>query len=305
MRIQAFLVAIALFPSLAKAADAVHLAPSSPWVVDYAENSCRLARRFGTGKDLTTLAFESEAPGSLDMLVIGKPLGTFEESATAGFLPLQSKPFTGTVARTTDRGIPSILFNRIGFLPDAIVAAEKRSEAERRSHPEIRPPGESLATQASRKARRLTFAASVTGLEVEARHNHPVILDTGSLGEAIKALDECSRDSLRDWGVDPDLEDKIVRSVWAPNPSGWFSPLDYPREMLVQRRESVVKVRALVDATGKVTKCTTISHFKEPEFDRITCERFMAKAHFEPAELADGTKVPSYYVNKVVFRIAK
>jgi hypothetical protein len=67
----------------------------------------------------------------------------------------------------------------------------------------------------------------------------------------------------------------------------------------------VVKIRVLVDATGRVTKCTSISHFKEPEFNKITCDRFTARARFQPAELADGTKVPSYYVNKVVFRIAR
>jgi protein TonB len=74
--------------------------------------------------------------------------------------------------------------------------------------------------------------------------------------------------------------------------------------MLVLSRESVVKVRVLVDATGHVTKCTSLSHFNAPEFNKITCEKFSARARFEPAELADGTKVPSYYVNKVHFRIA-
>ena len=53
-----------------------------------------------------------------------------------------------------------------------------------------------------------------------------------------------------------------------------------------------------------MTSCTSLSHFKEPEFNKIVCDKFMARARFEPAELADGTKVPSYYVNKVVFRIA-
>jgi len=124
------------------------------------------------------------------------------------------------------------------------------------------------------------------------------------MGSAVQELDNCSRDSLRDWGVDPDTDDKIVRPVWAPSPAAWFSANDYPRDMLIRRKESVVKVRVLVDATGRVTNCTSVSHFKEPEFDRITCEKFTQRAHFEPAELADGTKVPSYYVTKVIFRLA-
>ena len=48
------------------------------------------------------------------------------------------------------------------------------------------------------------------------------------MGEAIKAFDKCSRDSLRDWGVDPDVDDKIVRRPWSPNILKWFSADDYP-----------------------------------------------------------------------------
>jgi outer membrane biosynthesis protein TonB len=193
----------------------------------------------------------------------------------------------------------------VSLLSDDALAAQEKRQADRKAHPEIRPPAVSLAEQAVRRAERQLFAANTTAIQVYPHPNHSVILDTGSLGEAIKEFDQCSRDSLRDWGVDPDVEDKIVRPVWAPNPAAWFSPKDYPRNMLLNRKESVVKVRVLVDATGHVTKCTSLSHFNEPDFNKITCDRFTQRARFEPAELADGTKVPSYYVNNVVFRLAQ
>jgi hypothetical protein len=132
-----------------------------------------------------------------------------------------------------------------------------------------------------------------------------VILETGSLGQAIKMFDKCSRDSLRDWGVDPDMEDKIVRPVWAPDPGKWFSSTDYPTDMVARGEESVVKVRLLVDASGKPTKCTSLSHFKEPSFNDVVCDKFMKRAHFAPAELADGTKVPSFYTNIIVFQMPR
>jgi len=66
-------------------------------------------------------------------------------------------------------------------------------------------------------------------------------------------------------------------------------------------QESVVKVRLLVDATGKPTKCTSLSHFKESSFNDVVCAKFMDRAHFEPAELADGTKVPSFYTTVITF----
>jgi outer membrane biosynthesis protein TonB len=299
------MAAVAAVPSLASAAAPIHLAPSSPWVVDYAANSCRLVRLFGQGSDQTKFALESEAPGALDMVLIGKPLGTIDEEVPAKFLPVSSKPMKGMVGRSTDKYLPMLLFSTVELLPVEAAAAEERKQAERKAHPGVRPPAETLAEQAANKARRQEFAANTTAIEVDARRNRPVILDTGSLGEAIKAFDQCSRDSLRDWGVDPDLEDKIVRGVWAPNPRGWFNSGDYPRDMLMRGQESVVKVRLLVDATGRPTKCTSLSHFTEAEFNKITCDKFMARAHFEPAELADGTKVPSYFVIKVNFRMAR
>ena len=305
MRIRALISTAAILPSLASAAAPVHLQPSSPWVVDYAENSCRLIRHFGQGKDSVIFALESEAPDAVDMLISGKPLATSSQEVPAKFLPLQTKPMLGWVGQSTDNGDPLVLWSKdVRLLPDDAMAAEERREAERKRHPGIRPPAVSVAEPAERKAQRQAFASSITAIEIDARRSRPVILDTGSLGAAIKTFDDCVRYSLRDWGVNPDLEDKIVRPVWAPNPWSWFSANDYPRNMVMRGQESVVKIRVLVDAMGRVTKCTSISHFKEPEFNKITCAKFMERGRFEPAELADGTKVPSYYVNKVIFRLA-
>ena len=94
-RIQAFIAAVAATPCVASAATPIHLAPSSPWVVDYSEDSCRRIRHFGEGKDATIFALESEAPGAVDMLIAGKPLESTREKVPAKFLPTQTKPMLG------------------------------------------------------------------------------------------------------------------------------------------------------------------------------------------------------------------
>ena len=305
MRIGHSIVAVSLLPSVAGAAiTPTHLAPSSPWVVDYAENSCRLVRRFGEGEDMTILAMESEGPGALDMIITGKPLASDAGEVAAMFLPVQSKPrIAGLVGRSTDKFTPMLLFSTVYLLPDNALLAQMQEYARRYSHPDVRPPTVSIAEKAARQAQREAFATNTTALELDVRRDRTVVLDTGSIGGPIKAFDKCSRDSLRDWGVDPDVEDRIVRPVWTPNPMAWFKSSDYPQDMLVFGRISDVKVRALVDSAGHVTKCTSLSHFKDEVFNKIVCDRFIARAHFEPAELADGTKVPSYYVSQVKFRI--
>jgi len=304
MRTSGLLSCLAVAPSLIAAAEPVRLQPSSPWVVDYAENSCRLIRDFGEGKDKTKLAFESESPGEVDMLVIGRPLYNNSEEVPARFLPGQSKPVNGQSAQSVDNHDPAILWSRVSLLPDD-AAKEKKDAEESRSKYSGRPPALDLAERVRWKALRQDFASKTTEIEIAARRGRPVILETGSLGEAIKTFDQCGRESLKDWGVDPDLEDKIARPLWAPDVANWFSAHDYPQVMLARWEESVVKVRLLVDASGKPTKCTSLSHFKETSFNDVVCDKFMKRAHFQPAELAGGTKVPSYYTNIVVFKMAR
>jgi hypothetical protein len=299
MRFVVWLACAAVAPLLMAAVQPVRLQPSSRWVVDYAENSCRLARTFGDGDHRVILNFESEVPDQVDMFVMGKPLGSDSVEVPGTFLPVQGKPMMGHTAQSADG--PVVLWSHVQLLPEDLVEKLKKKAEEGRSKPGVRPPPLDLAEEAGLKAQRQAFAASATELEVGTRRSRPVILETGSLGAAFKAFDECTRTSLRDWGVDPDIENKIVRPAWSPNVLKWFSSNDYPPSMALQGQESVVKVRLLVDATGKVTKCTSLSHFKEPSFKDVVCAKFMKRAHFEPAELADGTKVPSFYTNHIIF----
>jgi hypothetical protein len=298
----AFVTALPLL--VAASPQPVRLQPSSSWVLDYAADSCKLGRAFGTGRDQTLLQFESTAPGEMSMVAIGHPLATSLEEVPAKFLPVQDEALKGE-ARLTVTHKPVIFWPHVSLLPASIDQRHKYEEEQRKSHPDLRPPPIDLKEQVQERTARQAFAAAATELEINARRSRPVILETGSLGAAIKMFDKCSRDSMRDWGVDPDLEDRIVRPVWAPDVSRWFSAHDYPLGMIVEGKESEVRVRLLVDAAGNVSKCTSLSRFDEPDFNRIVCDKFMKRAKFQPAELIDGTKVPSYYINRVVFRIER
>lgn len=305
MRIRSVVACVGLAPLLIAAAEPVRLQPSSPWIVDYGENSCRLIRTLGQGKALTKFVLESAAPGQMDMLVMGKPLATYQEQVPARFLPVGVATFDGRVAETVTNHDPAILWSNIRMIPDPVFDQVQKETQERVRNPAERPPPLNLAEQQTRKLQREQFAAGATELEIQARRGRPVILETGSLGAAIKAWDKCGEDSLRDWGVDPTLEEKIVRPVWALNPRGWLFGNDYPADLLNRGKESEVAVRLLIDANGRVTKCTGLSHFAEKEFNQITCDLIMKRARFAPAELADGTRVPSYSTRRINFRIAR
>ena len=303
MRTGTIVAAVAGAPLLVAAAPKpLRLAPSSQWVVDYAENSCRLIRTFGEGKQKTLLLFESAGPGELNAVVVGEPLGTFLTEVPAKFVPVQNEPMLGGPAKSSKNNQPAILWTNVYLLPEAVKERAVKA-AEEKAKANVRPAPIDLEKRTAEKIARQRFAEEVRELEIDGQRDHPVILETGSLGDAMKVFDECTRDSLRDWGVDPDIEDKIVRPVWAANIWRWFSADDYPKDMVFKGEESEVSVRLLVDASGKPTKCTSLSHFDAPEFNTVVCAKFMKRAQFAPAELADGTKVPSYYINKVIFKI--
>jgi len=294
----------AVAPLLTAAVQPVRLQPSSPWDLDYAEDSCRLLRSFGEGPDKTLLLIESDAPDQMDMVVVGKPLSGYADEVPAKFLPLAGADMDGRPAKSLQSGNPAIIWPTVTVLPKEAVEKEKKENEQRPKHRDTRPPPLNLTEEAAKKAQREAFAAGTTELEIDARRGHPVILETGSLGEPIRMFDKCSHDSLKDWGVDPDLEAKIVRPVWAPNPARWFTNDDYPNSMWSKGQQSDIKVRLLVDAAGKPTKRTSLSNYLTPEAEKLVCDRFMKVAKFEPAELADGTKVPSYYINRVRFQFA-
>ena len=302
MRLKSLLVCLVAAPFLVAASGPLRLQPSSRWVLDYAADSCKLSRAFGQDKDKTILQFESTAPGEMSMIAIGKPLRTDLDEVPTKFVPTQDKPFNGNPQRATDHE-PALLWSAVVLLPDLLLERLKQKAESEKPKRGVRPPPIDLRERAERRAARQAFAAAATELEIGVRHRRPVILETGSLGEPIKMFDQCTRNSLRDWGVDPDLEDKIVRDVWTADPGRWFSSSDYPRDLLQQNKVSEVRVRLLVDASGNVTKCTSLTNFNEPKFNQVVCDKFMARAKFEPAELADGTKVPSYYINRVVFKL--
>ena len=304
MRFQSILACVAAAPLLIAAAEPVRLPAVSPWVLDYAEDSCRLSRTFGTSADPTVLLFESVSPGAMSMLAIGYPLKGAGKNVTAQFQP-GGDSNDGQPARSADGKKPAALWSSISIMPAALVAELKAkwdAQLERATKGE-RPPPTDLAEREAVKLRQRAFQTAITGVAIEARRNRPVVLETGALARAMSMLEQCTKDQLRYWGVDPALEEKIVRRPWAAAPHQWFDSADYPASAINRGEQSVVDFRLLVDATGKPTKCTTLSHVDAPAFQKVVCNILMTRARFEPAELADGTKVPSYYSSKITWRM--
>lgn len=292
-------------PLLCGASEPVRLQPSSQWVLDYADDSCRLIRMFGEGDQQTKLAFESVAPGSVTMMVTGKPLRVYIGDVRTRLLPVEQDAFTGTAQRT-ENSRPAVLWTYVPIIqfdpqdpPKSLLDVKAKPPARSK----VRPSSVDFANRTALLAQRERLLSQVKELEVQIPGHAPVVLETGPLDAAVKAFDQCDRDLMSDLGLDPQVQAQIARPVWPVDPTHLLSWNDYPRKALYLSRESEVNARLLIDANGRVTKCTSLSHFDAPEFNTAVCDA-LNKATFYPAELADGTKVPSYYVTDVKFRLA-
>jgi len=119
MRIKLVLGCLLAAPLLMAPSEQVRLQPSSQWVVDYAENSCRLIRMFGTGADETKLVLESMSPDDIGMLVVGRQLGGVfaGTEVKARFLPGQDDFLTGASAESEQNGRAAAFWPHVILMP--------------------------------------------------------------------------------------------------------------------------------------------------------------------------------------------
>ena len=295
---------LALSPLLVGASVPVRLEPTSKWVLDYANDSCRLVRVFGQDGTMTKLMFEGVAPDEMTMLVVGGTLhsGLGGANVKARFLPGTGEPFIGAAADAEHGSMGAAFWYSIPLTPNWKSDADQLVYRKNHKDRSIRQVIDLEERKADRE-RRTALAKNTMELSVTPSIGRTMTLQTGSLEKPIAMFDECERDLLRQWGVNPDIEQKVVKPVWAPNVMSWYRNEDYPTEALMRGEQSTVNVRLAVDSSGKVTKCASISAYSAPSINKVVCDVYLKRARFSPAELADGTKVASYYSANIRFVI--
>ena len=279
------------------ASDAAPLQPSSQWIVDYADNSCRLIRSFGEGPQTMRLELRLFEPGEHAWVVLsGKPLGTLPGGQTQvayRFAPddrdMKSEGLTGHMDNDTAAAI----------FPVSLLTADARKQAqsETRKDREARARWEA-DWQLDREAQIDTFEVAVSG-------KRRMVLHIGSLKAAMDVTRQCLDNLVGAWGLDLKVQRSLARAaVPTSDPSRWLNSNDYPTAMLEGGFNDIVDFRLMVDANGTPTSCDVLTMDSRPEFIKATCDPLMQRARFEPALDADGKPVASVYINTVRWFIA-
>jgi hypothetical protein len=318
---------IAALPLLLAAAPPP-LEPSSKWAVDYGEQRCTLYRSFGEGKSNVRLFFEQSSPrGSITALVSGKGLRPgngrrdhrLEFQSLGGvFLDAGMSVVTSQDEHQAVYFAPGFARGKWGLISDdaALRLAESLPPGKDagRPIPGVKPRpikwedrNWRLDDRATRESDERAFddrAARVETVALDPGKRGAVVLRTGSLSSPLKALEKCAVASLKDWGVDPAVEDTIVEAAHPINdPYGLFTAADYPSSALAKGKESRLKVWLNLDSAGRVTTCRVISTFATPEINDRMCKLVQQRQKFMPAKSADGVAVASYYVESFNFEL--
>ena len=280
-------------PALAE--DAIHLKPSSPWLVDYAEDSCRLARTFGEGDQKVTLFLDQFQPDAGIHIILGGDLMKVNRDLLELDLKFRFGPQEleqEGIARTGTMGKLSAL------IVDGGQRVAPLSDDERSTRDAMIKAGGRFNSPSVSAARE----AAVKFLEIKGMARD-VVLETGPMDKSLGVLRECTWDTVADWGLNVQQQKTLLHGPIAIRPTDWFSGDDYPWRMLRGGYQGTVNYRAIVDATGKPTACHVQRSTRPKEFDETVCRIVMRRGKFEPALDASGKPVPSFWTQAITFRL--
>ena len=288
------ILAVAATPLQAK--ERTPLSPSTPWNIHYANDSCRLVRTFGKGDEAVSLVMDRFEPGDqFKLIFVGKSLKRRNDgSMLDGRLRFGPDADDQDVAvfTGTHGDLPALIVHGplriIPLTKDQEAAQEAAWDAGREY---ILPP---ISEERKAQVRWLNLSRILT---------KDVVLETGSLAKPLAALETCSWDLLKVWGLDPEQQKTLTRQVRpVRGMAGEISPDDYPEDMLRKGGQGTVTVRLLVDAQGKVTSCKNLVLTKDTDFGEVVCQKFRS-IKFDPALDSAGRPAPSYYIQSVTFRM--
>jgi hypothetical protein len=284
-------------PALA-AQDPQILQPSSPWAINYAEDSCHLARTFGQGDQQVTIELRQFGPSDgFTLLGAGKSL---KFSGRGKALVTEFEPRGrrhedgGVVISLLDDG-RSLVQTQTALLP----RADDPVRGKRAQRHDWHAEGEPL-TPPDRAAE-----AKITRLHLAGPIRQEVVVELGPMDKPMDAMRACVDELITHWGIDAAANRGLTRRA-APrtDPQTWLTSDDYPTQMVREAKSDIVNFRIMVDAAGSPTGCV-VQTPSGTEFDRVTCEVLERHARFTPALDASGTPVASFYINSVRWLAAR
>ncbi|HSX55822.1 MAG TPA: energy transducer TonB [Sphingomonas sp.] len=233
--------------------------PVAKWIVEYADNSCHIARHFGAPGNPVSLSMKLMPGRNSNQLIIEELVEGKAEFREAPLI-ITTYP-AGRQIRLTGKSGSMKSGSRLIY---ALLNKEQLDQVE--------------------AAGQLSFE----------HLNQKLTLAIPGIKGALAAATTCEDDLLRGWGIDVAAYRSIaVRAKPTRDPGTWVQNDDYPPQSIQRGERGLVGIRLDIATTGKVTQCTVIASSSFKRLDDQTCRVVMKRAQYEPARSADGTAIPS------------
>ncbi len=264
------------------------LAPSSQWVVDYAEDSCAMRRTFGTGDATATLQLSAIGPSEgFELTIVSDAVSQTGGTARVRYGADEDwfRPMGSFVVNPGDQ-------HGVVFSDSLRPAALKPRDEAWPSWPD-----------AERDARE----DAVTEISIAGSLAPELTLRTGAMHEPMEAMRACTRELVTHWGLDPAVQETLSRKVQPVQQMDWSRRIlgNYPQAMLREGKSGRVPIRAIVGTDGKPTSCVARKGVADPAFEQAACTDMMRYARFEPALDADGRPVVTYWTSTIVYQVMR
>jgi hypothetical protein len=261
---------------------------SSAWAADYGDDYCRLVRSFSDGTDEINLAIQRIQPGAeTQLLFIGDAIKTFRGANEINwhFLPSDADRKTPYSRSKTGDGQQYLRMDGVFLTPIAPPAPGA-------------PPGPPKYDRAAEQE----TGKSLTGLLLTGGLTKPVRIETGRLNAPMAALQTCTDDLLKTWGLDAEKH-KTMSAAAFPllTPQGWLPNGTIPFSEFAKFAGGGNQVRLMLDTSGKPTACVIHSPTLEKSLNDKICALLMDKASFTPAKDAAGQAMASYWLGSPLF----
>lgn len=266
----------------------VTFAATSHWNVNYADDSCRLARAFSDGKDEIILIFDQFEPGPL---MYGTIAGSPFRGLAGRKVTVRFGPDGGEVT------IPELMAADFGkYGPTVLTGAMALTTSGTEAGDPVTPPYSNNPTPEQERA--------INWLEITRVSRAPVRLALGPMDKTMTAMRKCTDELLKLWGVDATAHKSLTRKAQpSGNPATWVTGNDYPRDLIAKGVQGVIQFRLSIDAQGKVSDCRIQQSTRPAEFDRRVCQIMAKRGRFDPALDAAGNPISSYWRSSFRFVI--
>lgn len=275
---------------VAAQSEAVQLAPSSDWVLEYADDSCALLRKFGAEGQSVQMEMRQFSPGEEFQLTVSSAnFERRERDPEFAFLPdTEEVSLEGALTVEFADGSEGFMV-RHSTKPPSLIRAE--SELLNFERPRLDP--------AARDARE----GQMTGISIRRAFNREFVLQTGNMHPAMNAMRACLDELLTHWGIDADAHRNLQREAVPINFSEMAREVSarYPRSMLSRGRQAILRIRMDVSAEGRATGCHHQISYNDDPFEEISCALLLEHARFSPALDVAGNPINSYYVLSVIY----